>query len=44
MTSAYHSPNKAEMDTYKLEWFAKPWHIMEVLDKLLPMARARHEK
>jgi DNA-binding response OmpR family regulator len=39
VTSAYRAPDRTELDTLKLEWFAKPWHIMEVLDKLLPMIR-----
>lgn len=43
ITSAYRVPSKTEMDTYRLEWLAKPWHLMEVLDKLLPMIRAKHE-
>jgi len=39
VTSAYRAPDRTELDILKLEWFAKPWHIMEVLDKLLPMIR-----
>jgi DNA-binding response OmpR family regulator len=41
ITSAYRAPSKAELESYKLEWLAKPWHLMDVLDKLLPMIRAR---
>jgi len=37
ITSAYRAPDKSELDALKCEWFAKPWHIMEVLDKLLPL-------
>lgn len=41
MTSAYSAPKKEQLESFKLEWFAKPWHIMEVLDKLLPRIKRR---
>ena len=39
ITSAYRAPDNDMLKRLKCEWFAKPWHIMEVLDKLLPMIR-----
>ena len=41
MTSAYSAPKKEQLETLNLEWFAKPWHITEVLDKLLPRIKRR---
>lgn len=39
ITSAYRAPERDTLNDLNAEWFAKPWHIMEVLDKLLPMIR-----
>jgi DNA-binding response OmpR family regulator len=39
ITSAYRAPDNELLKELKCEWFAKPWHIMEVLDKLIPLIR-----
>jgi DNA-binding response OmpR family regulator len=39
ITSAYRAPDRTLLQDLRAEWFAKPWHIMEVLDKLLPLLR-----
>jgi len=39
MTSAYRAPGKDVLEQLNAQWFAKPWHIMEVMDKLLPMIK-----
>jgi len=44
ITSAYRAPDKKELETLNCEWFAKPWHIMEVLDKLLPLINTDKDK
>lgn len=41
MTSAYRAPEKDTLEKLKAEWFAKPWHIMEVMDKLLPIIKSK---
>lgn len=41
LTSAYRAPERRFIAELNCEWYAKPWHIMEVLDKLLPVVRAK---
>lgn len=41
ITSAYRAPDRTRLQEMNAEWYAKPWHIMEVLDKLLPVVRAK---
>ena len=41
ITSAYRAPDKQVLQELKCEWFAKPWHIMEVLENLLPLIRPK---
>jgi len=44
ITSAYRAPSKTDLEELDCKWFAKPWHIMEVLDKLLPLIRTDNNK
>ena len=39
ITSAYNGPNKAQLQELDCQWFPKPWHIMDVLEKLIPSIR-----
>lgn len=41
MTSAYRAPGREVLEELNAEWFAKPWHIMEVMDKLLPLINSK---
>jgi signal transduction histidine kinase/DNA-binding response OmpR family regulator len=35
ITSAYRAPDESFLNNLDVQWFAKPWNIMELLDKLL---------
>jgi DNA-binding NtrC family response regulator len=41
ITSAYRRPKKLELDELKADWMAKPWHIVDAPQKLLPLAKAK---
>lgn len=41
LTSAYRAPQRDVLQELDLKWFAKPWHIMELLENLLPMIRTK---
>ncbi|GAB4516123.1 MAG: hypothetical protein OHK0046_20840 [Anaerolineae bacterium] len=36
ITSAYRRPDRKRLAELDCQWLAKPWHVMEVMDKLLP--------
>ena len=37
LTSAFAKPPKTELDEYNIKWMAKPWHLMEIPDKIVPL-------
>lgn len=41
ITSAYRRPKKTELDELKADWMAKPWHIVDAPQKLLPLAKGK---
>jgi DNA-binding response OmpR family regulator len=44
MTSAYRQPEREVVDSLGLEWMSKPWHIMEISQRLITLARNRRAK
>lgn len=41
LTSAYRQPDTALLNSLQAEWYAKPWHIMEITQRLLKVVRER---
>ncbi|MEO8606484.1 MAG: response regulator [Chloroflexota bacterium] len=39
MTSAYRAPDRETIDSLSLEWMSKPWHIMEISQRLITLAK-----
>jgi DNA-binding response OmpR family regulator len=39
ITSAFRAPDRTLLNQLNCQWFAKPWHIMEVTEKLIPLSR-----
>lgn len=39
ITSAYRKPKKIQLEGIKARWMAKPWHILEAPEILLPLAK-----
>lgn len=39
LTSAYRLPDPNVLNDLNLKWFAKPWHVAEVMETLIPMIR-----
>ncbi len=44
LTSAYRQPDRDLVETLKLEWMSKPWHIMEIAQRLVKLARDQRAK
>jgi DNA-binding NarL/FixJ family response regulator len=44
MTSAYRAPDREIIDSLSLEWMSKPWHIMEISQRLITIAKAQRLK
>jgi CheY-like chemotaxis protein len=44
MTSAYRAPDREMIDSLSLEWMSKPWHIMEISQRLITLARTQRAK
>ena len=44
MTSAYRAPDRETIDSLSLEWMSKPWHIMEISQRLITIAKAQRAK
>ncbi len=44
MTSAYRPPDREAIDALSLEWMSKPWHIMEISQRLIKLAKNRRAK
>lgn len=40
ITSAYRKPKKVQLEEIKAKWMAKPWHIIDAPQILLPLAKA----
>lgn len=40
ITSAYRRPDRNKLTELNCQWLAKPWHVMDVIDRLLPMIRS----
>ncbi len=40
ITSAYRRPDRKKLAELNCQWLAKPWHVMDVIDKLLPQLRS----
>jgi DNA-binding response OmpR family regulator len=43
ITSAYRRPNPALLATLGCKWMPKPWHVMDAIQKLLPLAKEQYE-
>lgn len=43
ITSAYRRPDRKKLTELNCEWLAKPWHVMDVIDRLIPMIRANRK-
>ncbi|MEM9954928.1 MAG: response regulator [Chloroflexota bacterium] len=41
ITSAYRKPKKAQLDACEAQWMAKPWHILDAPEILIPLAKKR---
>ena len=39
ITSAYRRPNPALLANLGCKWMPKPWHVMDAIQKLLPLAK-----
>ena len=39
ITSAYRKPKKVQLEGIKAQWMAKPWHIIDAPQVLLPLAK-----
>ncbi|MEQ8676769.1 MAG: response regulator [Aggregatilineales bacterium] len=37
LTSAFAKAPKADLDFYNFIWMKKPWHLMEIPDKIVPL-------
>jgi DNA-binding response OmpR family regulator len=44
LTSAYRPPGKEKIEALGLEWMSKPWHIMELAQRLVKLARTQRAK
>jgi DNA-binding response OmpR family regulator len=44
LTSAYRQPDRELVESLKLEWMSKPWHIMEIAQRLVKLARDQRAK
>lgn len=44
LTSAYRSPERELIAKLSLEWMSKPWHIMEITQRLVKMAKEQRMK
>jgi DNA-binding response OmpR family regulator len=44
LTSAYRPPGKEKIEALGLEWMSKPWHIMELTQRLVKLARSQRAK
>ncbi|MEQ8676773.1 MAG: response regulator [Aggregatilineales bacterium] len=40
LTSAFIRPAKTELEKFKLIWMAKPWHLMEIPNKIIPLLQS----
>lgn len=40
ITSAYSGPSRKKLKELNCQWLAKPWHVMDVIDRLLPTLRS----
>lgn len=41
VTSAYIKPQRAKLETIGAQWMAKPWHILELTEKIIPLATSK---
>jgi DNA-binding NtrC family response regulator len=39
ITSAYRKPKKIQLEELRAKWMAKPWHIIDAPQILLPLAK-----
>lgn len=39
ITSAYRKPKKLQLEDIEAQWMAKPWHILNAPQVLLPLAK-----
>lgn len=44
LTSAYRPPGREVVELLKLEWMSKPWHIMEIAQRLVSLAKEQRAK
>jgi FixJ family two-component response regulator len=44
LTSAYRPPGREVVELLNLEWMSKPWHIMEIAQRLVKLARDQRAK
>jgi hypothetical protein len=44
LTSAYRQPERELIDSLSLEWMSKPWHIMEISQRLISLAKTQRSK
>jgi len=44
LTSAYRPPGREKIESLALEWMSKPWHIMEITQRLVKLARSQRTK
>lgn len=40
ITSAYRRPDRRRLSELNCQWLAKPWHVMDVMDRLIPQIRS----
>lgn len=41
LTSAYRRPDKTMLNTLNCTWMAKPWHLIDAPQKILPLAKEK---
>ncbi|MEL6403531.1 MAG: hypothetical protein AAFV98_12130 [Chloroflexota bacterium] len=43
ISSAYRKPEKSFLEKYGCEWMAKPWQIMDVALRIVPLVRVQRQ-